>query len=586
MNIEEIPNQNAQAPVDLHVGFDAPNKTLDQRPAIESQKQVEGQGELPQKPDSESNIGDQEQKQSPADLPRVGSSKLPILYLPSDVVSVRESSLALMGELKKTGIVFSLRGQMMRLEDKRGSDYSLSPITSQELPSFSQQFFSFHRKDWRENGERVLDLPRQFTKGHAAAILGCTEAVNLLPKISKTLSFPPVDAEGRILQSGYHPEHELLVLSKVELPKVPTDEAVDSLLNLLTDWRWETPADLSRAIAALLAPMIRLGVNLKPSLIMPVFMVEADQSQTGKGHLINLIASIYNEPVTLIAQKKGGVGSLDESFSKALMGGRPLISFDNLRGKINSAALEAFVTANGNFNVRALRTEGCVDSRHFVIYGTSNQFEATTDLANRTCAIRIRRQRECYRWKEWPEGSLLEHVKANHAFYLGAVAAVVESWTLDGMQTMECHHPQREWASAMNWIVQRIFRLPPLLEGHSKLTLRVADPLTGFLTELGNEIQEQGDTLTVSEMITIAKAANVRLPVNTEGDHPKGEQLQLGALISQAFGEGHQLEINGHLVERITKRVRRPDGDGYFESKAYRFNKPANSTAATAATTG
>jgi hypothetical protein len=66
MNIEEIPNQNAQAPVDLPVGFDAPNKTLDQRPAIESQKQVEGQGELPQKPDSESNIGDQEQKQSPA----------------------------------------------------------------------------------------------------------------------------------------------------------------------------------------------------------------------------------------------------------------------------------------------------------------------------------------------------------------------------------------------------------------------------------------------------------------------------------------------------------------------------------------
>ena len=65
------------------------------------------------------------------------------------MVSVREGSLALMGELKKTGIVFSLREQMMTLEDKRGSDYSLSPITSQELPSFSQQFFSFQRKDWR-----------------------------------------------------------------------------------------------------------------------------------------------------------------------------------------------------------------------------------------------------------------------------------------------------------------------------------------------------------------------------------------------------------------------------------------------------
>ena len=533
----------------------------------------------------------QAQQQSSLSKQKDARPELPVLYLPSDIVPTRDSAMALMEELGNTGTVFSRNGQVVRLHDVEGADYRLTPLTSKELPSFSQKFFKFHRKDWKKNSDEIIDRPRNFNPGDASAILGCSDAVELVHKISKELAFPPIDSEGNVLASGYHPEHELLVTSKVSLQKIPEGRAARLLRDLFADWRFATPADLSRAIAALLAPMLRFGVNIKPSLIMPLFMVEADHSQTGKGHLISMISEIYGEQVSLITQKKGGVGSLDESFNKALLDGHPLISFDNLRGKMDSTALEAFVTANGKFSVRALRADGVVDSRNFVIYATSNQFEVTPDLANRICVIRIQKQPAGYKWKEWPEGSLLRHIKANRGLYLSAVAAVMGSWVQDGMPSIACLHPQREWAASMNYIVQRLFSLPPLMETHASFAFSKETSLSVFLTEFGNSLGDDLDSsFTAASMIAHAESASIRLPVETEGDEAKGKQLQLGGLLSEAFGSGDTLEVDGCQIDRFLTRQRRPDGDGYFESKTYRFRRAELAqpespvTAATAAT--
>jgi hypothetical protein len=517
--------------------------------------------------------GSQAQRQSsPYNRREVGRA-LPVLYLPSDIVTTRDSAMALMEELGNTRTVFSRNGQVVRLHDLEGTDYRLSPLTSKELPSFSQKFFRFHRKEWKKNGDEILDLPRNFKPADALAILGCSDAVELLHKISKELSFPPIDQEGNVLASGYHSEHELLVTSKVSLQKITVERAAPLLLDLFSDWRFATPADLSRAIAALLAPLFRFGVNIKPSLVMPLFMVEADHSHTGKGHLVSMISEIYGEQVSLITQRKGGVGSLDESFNKALLDGRPFISFDNLRGKMDSTALEAFVTANGKFSVRALRTDGVVDSRNFVIYATSNQFEVTPDLANRICVIRVRKQPAGYKWKEWPEGSLLSHIKENRELYLGAVAAVMGSWVQDGMQSLECQHPQREWAESMNWVVQRIFGLPPLMETHANFASTKETSLSVFLTEFGNSLEDLDGPFTAAGMIAHAESASIRLPVDTGGDKAKGKQLQLGGLLGEAFGSGDTLKVDGYYIDRSMTRQRRTDGDGYFESRTYRFRR-------------
>jgi hypothetical protein len=280
----------------------------------------------------------------------------------------------------------------------------------------------------------------------------------------------------------------------------------------------------------------------------------------------------------LISQRKGGVGSLDEEFNKALLEGRPIISLDNLRGRINSATLESFVTADGKFSARALRAEGVVDSRDYVLYATSNAFEATEDLANRLCAIRILRQPDDYRWRVWKEGGLIAHVAANQANYLGAVAAVVRSWIDDGKPSLECAHRQREWASGMNWIVQRIFGLPPLTEGHDVLLQRVRNPVLGFLRELAISMNGDERKLTTAEIISEARVNGIAVPVLNPGrNDSKAEQMHLGTQIQRLFGGRDSLELEGWTIERNEVRERRPDGDGYFNSKAYCFRRAEGS---------
>jgi hypothetical protein len=499
---------------------------------------------------------------------------LPIVYLPGDITTIRESAIGLMDALSQTGLVFNFRNRVVTLESEAGMPVKLVDLSKARLPSYAERHVRFRRKEWIKGGEDIRDLPRAFSQAHAGSILACKEAREVLPKITRLLSFPTIRDDGSLSPRGYDPHTGTFGIHDMDVPNIQTDRAVRLLLDLLGDWRWGSPSDQSRAVAALLAPMLRLGLFAGKSLVMPIFMVEADQSQSGKGMLVKLISAIYGKSVRLVSQRKGGVGSLDEEFNRALLEGGPLISLDNLRGRINSATLESFVTADGPFSVRALRSEGRVDSRDYVLYATSTAFEATQDLANRLCAIRILQQQEDYRWRNWEEGGLIAHVEANQATYLGAVAAVLRSWIEDGKPSIECLHRQREWAMSMNWIVQRIFNLSPLTEGHDLLLQRVRNPVLGFLRELAISMNGADRKLTIAEIISEAHVNGITVPVLNPGKNDsKAEQLHLGAQIQRMFGRRESLELEGWIIERAEVKEKRSDGDGYFNSKAYSFRK-------------
>ena len=79
----------------------------------------------------------------------------------------------------------------------------------------------------------------------------------------------------------------------------------------------------ARAVAAIITPALRFGGLLRCHF--PALLVEADQSQAGKGTLVEIIQRIYGEPAGLTAKRKGGVGSFDEDLSAQLLRGRPFI---------------------------------------------------------------------------------------------------------------------------------------------------------------------------------------------------------------------------------------------------------------------
>jgi len=59
----------------------------------------------------------------------------------------------------------------------------------------------------------------------------------------------------------------------------------------------------------------------------------------------------------------------------------------------------------------------------------------------------------------------------------------------------------------------------------------------------------------------------------------------LGTAIARLSGQQNILEVGCYTIERSMKRERRTDGEGYFDSKVYRFGKASAATHTTEVTT-
>jgi len=502
--------------------------------------------------------------------------ELPKVYLPSNLTTTLESATSLMKLIAPKHEVFSQGDSLVVLSAKDNGSVILKELTTQAFRSLAEKHAKFVvRKQMKgKNGMNAAE-PRLFTSEHASGIMACQEAINILPRIKVLTSFPPMLRDGTLQEEAYDPSSGILVNTHFPVETPTVEEGVRIIREMLRDFQFASPADESRAIAAILAPMLRLGFWQGEKIVFPMFIIEADQSQTGKGYLTKAIAEIYNEVISFVAQPKRGVGSFDESFSKILLRGRPLICLDNLRGKLDSQVLESFLTATGPVYARALRTDGEVDSRYYVLYATSNGMESTQDIANRMCLVRILHHPEGYQFHEWPEGSLLNEVKANRGKYLGAICAVLREWVNRGEPIIRCQHDQLEWAGAMNYIVQEIFHLPPLLDGFEEIKKRVSSPGLALLREIALTIRQNEVTYNASQLVDVANENGFHIPGWDETrNEPKALNMHMGSLLGRCFLRGDSIEIDGITITRGEVQVDREESEGgSYKQKNYTFRQ-------------
>ena len=180
----------------------------------------------------------------------------------------------------------------------------------------------------------------------AKTIISSSTFLNSIPKINLVTNSPVIlkneDNTCRVVNS--YDATSGILSTGVPAEDVPLDEAIALLNNLLSDFNFQGAGDKSRALAALLTPALVSGKVLDARA--PIMMLQADKSQSGKGFFTKLLGAVYNELPSTVAQRTGGVGSIDENFDAALTLGRPVIVIDNLRGKLNSPQMEAFMTAD------------------------------------------------------------------------------------------------------------------------------------------------------------------------------------------------------------------------------------------------
>jgi len=505
---------------------------------------------------------------------------LPQVVLPSGEVTITECARKLFKLIAPTKTLYIRGGAVIRLVVRDDELLALDILQPAAARSFFEKFARLF--SWRSGGEKGPVLkPSNCPQEMADALLQSEEAGTLLPRVKSLINCPFLrEADGQLVVAGpgYDPASLMLITGGEKPPVVPLNEAIPALLDLLMEYDFQTDGDKARAVASMIGPALKLGGFLKGRV--PADVAEADQSQSGKTYRQKVIAALYNERLSVVTQREGGVGSVDESLNQRLVEGRPFIQFDNFRGRFASAHLEAFMTAEGSFSCRVpYRPAINVSPENYFVGLTSNGVDTTRDLAKRSNIIRNRKRPDGYQWRKFPEGDLLERVRHCQTYYLGCLFAVIREWHACGkLRTEETRHDFREWVQVVDWIAQNIFKTVPVMEGHQQAQERVSNPDLVWVRKLvlaADGADELKRGLTASDIHGLCERADIQIPgLPTSVDEEKGRKV-IGSIMGKLFRDREALELDGYTVAREERYVARDNASvgGSFKSKTYTITK-------------
>jgi hypothetical protein len=512
--------------------------------------------------------------------PVVGIARSGCFILPNDHVPISESAQVIFSEIAKTKRLF-VRGrtivELIKDEDGCALDVVRPEAFRSRLERYGRPLMA-----WKVDLSGSLVLKRKCCAEQTAkALLATREAATMLPAISLIASAPILYKTGTVLRTGYHSElGGVLVTGGSIPPDVPVKEAVEALSDLLSEFAFQSEGDRARAQAALITPALKMGGFIPDAI--PLDIAEADASQSGKTYRQKVVRAVYGERGYPIALKNGGVGSFDESLSAALISGRPFISIDNVRGRLDSQFLEMTVTWGERTAARVPhKGEIMVDPSGVTFQLTSNGVETTRDLANRSAIVRIKK-RPGHIFRDYPEGKLLEHVQARQSYYLGCVFAIIRAWLQDGCKrTSETRHDFKYWAGCLDWICQNILGTEPLLDGHVEAQERASNTSLTWLRKLALALKAAGKTgveLTASDIYEFCEEEPLEVPGARPGDLTHGCKV-IGALLAKCFRETAELTVDNLRVVRSEKAERDPERRETRSVKRYSVHELAVPTA-------
>jgi len=486
------------------------------------------------------------------------------ILLPGGRVKIRDTARAIYTESEKSRSLFYRGGNVTKAETLPGdTTITFKLLKAAEARSEFEKYGTFVTFNKRK--EQVESL---MSEDIARAILASDVAQEVLPNVNGLINTPLLilhKDELHMLQPGYDPRTHLYVTGEPVVEPATVEEAVTILQSVLSDFDFASDGDRSRAIAAILTPALKFGGFISGSI--PIEIVEANESQTGKGFFTLRRAAVYGERPVLVTQQKGGVGSFDEKFASALIKARPFITFDNYRGVLDSQYVEGFLTSDGYYSVR---TPGCpetyVDLSRFSISITSNGLQTTEDLANRASFIRLVKNKKTD-FVEIDGRRMLEHIRHTQPLFLGAVCKVIRHWHKQGMpKTAEKRHSFSSWARPLDWIVQNIFGMAPLLDGNTEAQGRVQSPHMTFLRKLVIEIEKSGKLhvpYSASQILELCDEASIDVPGIKYGRNydEKYERGVVGKVMTHFFKTGESYTIEGYHIVREEEEVMTKQGN-------------------------
>jgi hypothetical protein len=514
---------------------------------------------------------------------KLNANEKPQVVLHGGSTTITATAQAIAEAIVSSDRVFSRGGGIWHVREDEDGVRRLHPVSAAKARSLFEDYCRFvtTKKDKAGN---ISYHPDVMSEATAKAILESEAFINGIFEIAvmSKVPFPLVSDGGdcRLVGKGYDAETKTLVTGKSDSigNDLSIDDAVSLIKTLYVEFDFMTESDLARCIACLLTPAFRRAGVVGNRV--PMEVSEADRSQSGKTLLQQVKAAVYGDTPELVLDRKRGVGSTDENFSAALLSGCPFVLFDNFRGKLNLTSLESFLTADGKFDCRAMRKVGAVKPENYFLGLTSNGAEMTTDLANRSCIVRIRKRPDGYEFRDYGDVEFVDYVKTNHGIFLSAVYSILKHWIEEGRpKTDESRHSFRPWARSMDWVVRNFFGLPPLLDGHENALERTANPHLTFLRQLVIKVAEREGFETrryrASDLAEVCAEKELSIPGlarNQETDQD-ARNMAVGRIMKTVLKGQDEIALDEVVIRKETEAVLRGGSHGHQPCTLYVFSR-------------
>lgn len=250
-----------------------------------------------------------------------------------------------------------------------------------------------------------------------------------LPVLESVVYTPVFDAERRLIaEPGYSPHARLWYERRRDLqPQVYSVEEARELLcsEWLSDFPFSGLHDRAYALALFLLPFVRRMID-GPT---PLHLIEAPMVGSGKSLLGRVVCSAAMGRDIPLSPFDRDERERRKAITSALFSGKPIVFFDNVRGRLASESLEAATTST-RWSDRLLgSTAECEVPIKTVWVASANNATLSEDMVRRTVRIRLVHNVENpSALQNWRHPDLARWTDDNHSRLISAAISLIGAW--------------------------------------------------------------------------------------------------------------------------------------------------------------
>jgi hypothetical protein len=399
-----------------------------------------------------------------------------------------------------------------------------------------------------------------------------------LPQLSAIIEAPALAPDGSLHdQAGYHAAGQtyLALASGFVPPAVAERPTRDDIARarslivdeLLGDFPFIDDAERAHAIALLILPFVR-GLIDGPT---PLHLIEKPSPGTGA----SLLADVLTYPALGRPSPAMTEGRDEEEWRKRitarLVGGVSVILIDNLRARLDSAAVASAITSTVWTDRILGRSENALIPVRCAWVATGNNPALSSEITRRTIRIRLNAQTD----RPWLRTSfrhpdLRSWAREQRGELVWAVLTLARAWIAEGQPAPAC--PTLGMFEGWTRVIGGVLMtagipgfLSNLTEFYDESDTEGAE-IRAFLSAWWE--RKQAGTISVADLYPIAVAPDSTLPLGTGAE--QAQKTRLGRMLRTLKDRHYQLDDNLTVCVRAAGTFRRATVwrlDGYTRDR-------------------